>query len=304
MKKYVGSTECITIPEGITVIGCNAFAFCSDITEVTVPDTVTDIGESAFYDCENLRSIVIPDSVTNIGDRAFYNCRNLTAISVPDAVSSIGEYVFSACHSLTDITLSKRITQITHGMFFRSKGLISYAVPVSVTEIKEDAFCFCVNLKSIRLHSSVTSISPRAFIGTDIRDFILPGDVYEYSGSVYETVFNSLLYTKHGTAVLASFLRYAPDSIIRTAEVYKMIEDCRGGILRYAVSTDDIAVLQRLLSMLAVPCLDLLNEYIEYANGATACTAYLLNYKNTHYTAEEQDRAETFKIEEALDQEK
>lgn len=73
------------------------------ITSVTIPEGVTDIGQNAFYNCSSLTSITIPDSVTIIGTCAFYNCTSLTSITIPDSVAVIGEAVFYGCSSLTTI---------------------------------------------------------------------------------------------------------------------------------------------------------------------------------------------------------
>ena len=45
---------------------------------VTIPEGVTSIGEEAFRWCEKLTTITIPDSITSIGYRAFSYCKNLT----------------------------------------------------------------------------------------------------------------------------------------------------------------------------------------------------------------------------------
>mmetsp|Transcript_3871 Transcript_3871/g.8456 ORF Transcript_3871/g.8456 Transcript_3871/m.8456 type:complete len:80 (+) Transcript_3871:136-375(+) len=62
----------VTIGNGVTSIGSNAFFWCKSLTSVTIPDSVTILHENAFYQCESLTSVTIPDSVTSIGDvRAF-----------------------------------------------------------------------------------------------------------------------------------------------------------------------------------------------------------------------------------------
>ncbi len=50
------------------------------IYSVTIENGVTSIGSDAFYRCYNLTSITIPDSVTSINTRAFYDCDALTNV--------------------------------------------------------------------------------------------------------------------------------------------------------------------------------------------------------------------------------
>ena len=82
LTKYTGDGGDVTIPDGVTSIGDNAFYGCSGLTSITIPDSMTSIGEYAFGNCSNLTSITIPTNVTSIGDDAFYFCNSLTAINV------------------------------------------------------------------------------------------------------------------------------------------------------------------------------------------------------------------------------
>lgn len=47
----------VTIPEGVTSIGDDAFRDCSSLASVTIGNGVTSIGGSAFYFCENLATV-------------------------------------------------------------------------------------------------------------------------------------------------------------------------------------------------------------------------------------------------------
>ena len=69
-----------TIPDSVTTIGDEAFAYCYSLTSVTIPDSVTTIGYGVFDSCSNLTSVTIGDSVTTIGNYAFYNCTSLTSV--------------------------------------------------------------------------------------------------------------------------------------------------------------------------------------------------------------------------------
>ena len=64
--------------DGKTVIGVND----RSVKSITIPDGVTSIGEEAFENCNALESITIPDSVTTIGESAFRECTSLTSITV------------------------------------------------------------------------------------------------------------------------------------------------------------------------------------------------------------------------------
>ena len=77
-----GKTGTYKIPNSVTRIGDDAFAYCSKLTSVTIPNSVTSIGESAFRFCDCLTGVTIPDSVTSIGGDAFDSCDSLTDIYI------------------------------------------------------------------------------------------------------------------------------------------------------------------------------------------------------------------------------
>ncbi len=68
----------LVLPQGIAVIGNNAFANCIGIQgELNIPDNCVIIGEYAFSDCSGLMDIRIGKSVREIGAYAFYGCYGL-----------------------------------------------------------------------------------------------------------------------------------------------------------------------------------------------------------------------------------
>jgi len=67
-KVYDSRNDCNALIETATdslIIGSNS---------TVIPDGVKIIGQNAFCDCTGLTSVVIPNSVTTIGDDAFYGC--------------------------------------------------------------------------------------------------------------------------------------------------------------------------------------------------------------------------------------
>ncbi|MBQ3071914.1 MAG: leucine-rich repeat protein, partial [Oscillospiraceae bacterium] len=86
---YCGVAGVVTIPDGVTKIGVDAFKGCTGLTSIAIPDSVTKIGRRAFHNCAGLTSVVIPDSVTEIGEDAFKGCAGLTSVVIPDNITAL-----------------------------------------------------------------------------------------------------------------------------------------------------------------------------------------------------------------------
>lgn len=101
----------VTIPDSVTSIPDDAFAFCSQLTNISIPNSVTFIGFAAFNSCTSLKSITLPSSLSTIQSSAFYNCGNLETIRIPVSVTFIGNYAFAGCPSSMIVTYSGSKTQ-------------------------------------------------------------------------------------------------------------------------------------------------------------------------------------------------
>ena len=149
----------------VTVIGEEAFSWCSELTAVTIPNSVIYISKKAFSGCYGLTSITIPNSVTSIGESAFDNCSGLTDITIPNSVMSIGKWAFSWCLGLTSVTIPNSVTSIGERAFNNCNGLTTVTIPNSVTTIGDEAFYWCAQLMSVAIPNSVISIGDYAFSG-------------------------------------------------------------------------------------------------------------------------------------------
>ena len=61
------------IPDSVTEIAADAFAFCRNLTEVTLPKNLQKIGRESFYQCSSLQDMIFTSSAPEFDGNAFYN---------------------------------------------------------------------------------------------------------------------------------------------------------------------------------------------------------------------------------------
>ena len=208
--KYKGKASEVVIPNGVTVIGDEAFKERKSLKEVQIPNGVTSIGKLAFYFCSNLTSIIIPDSVTKIGKYAFRDCRKLTSVRLPESVTLIDDYIFYGCSSLTEITIPNSVTSIGSSAFSGCSSLTEITIPDSVTSIGSSAFGECIRLTAIAIPNSVTSIEREAFSHCrDVESIVVATDNPTYKSQ------NNCILTKDGkTLVLGCKNSIIPEGVV------------------------------------------------------------------------------------------
>lgn len=169
--KYVGATafrtcetlRSITLPEGITLLGNQAFMSCPSLVSVQLPSTLKSIGTDAFYGCTLLKEITLPEGLTTIGSGVFYECDSLTAMAIPDSVTELSWQVFTYCNNLESVTLSNNLTVIEEKMFMGCSALKSVYIGDKVEQIKLQAFSACSSLPTLTVPASVTLVDDASF---------------------------------------------------------------------------------------------------------------------------------------------
>ncbi len=187
-NKLVAGCNKSVIPEGVVIIGYEAFSQRSGLQSINIPNTVTTIEEYAFPGCDSVINISIPNSVTSIGQSALSCCNPLlesivvaegnpiydsrnncnalieTATNVlilgcknsviPDGIDSIGDYAFKECSNLATIVIPNSVTKIGSGVFQHCSNLHSINIPSEVSYIGDFAFSSCYNLISVTCEAS------------------------------------------------------------------------------------------------------------------------------------------------------
>ena len=144
---YVGAGGDVTVPNGVTEIGVDAFYNNKTIGRVTLPEGVTTVSYSAFRR-SSVTEIALPSTLETIGNHAFYQCASLMTLETPDALTSIGEYAFQECKALETIEFGTGLTEIGQCAFYDCDSLTAVTLPDGVASLEYRAFAYSNALTS------------------------------------------------------------------------------------------------------------------------------------------------------------
>lgn len=159
------------------------------INKVSVMEGVTSIGEQAFYGFANLSEIELPDTLVKTGCNIITNCPKLTRVTVPKNVSSID----TLPNSFYNLNLSEIIVDEENQYYASYEGCLYskdfselLLVPAQKTLIPFHSntqkigrySCICAKVTSVTLPSTVTSIEDKAFAEcTNLTEFNMTDNV-------------------------------------------------------------------------------------------------------------------------------
>lgn len=167
----------------VTGIVQGAFRSC-DFQTITLPDTITEIEEEAFAYCDQLKTFTLPYGVTEIKDSAFIDCRKMTyflyknedgaVVSTNDKITSIGSHAFASCVSLLDFSFSTVLQEIKECAFQKCTSFTriylpsatytgSSTTPDNPYTIEKYAFADCSKLEFVYFEKNLTSVNSYAF---------------------------------------------------------------------------------------------------------------------------------------------
>ena len=178
----------VVLPETITTINLQAFAYCESLTEVVLNNGLTTIGNSAFFHCDNLATLTLPSSLQTIGSSAFSGCQKLESLTIPAGVKSglkaaLTNYPHTDALTFEDGSPYSVITGVLYnGLTMEGwidTNVTDIVVPDGVKEIPSQAFGGPVatnpSITSIVLPDSVERIGQNAFQNSDISSVNLSG---------------------------------------------------------------------------------------------------------------------------------
>ncbi len=215
LVSYSGTESTVTVPDGVRIIGKEAFKNNDYILNVVLPDSVEEIGSRAFYDCNNLQTVRVPETMRAIGAEAFYRCTALTSLGlddkgvipkgltaiesksfyfckllqgdlvIPDTVTTIGASAFDFCSSLTAITMSDSVTELDAAgyQFEQCASVKKIVLSANLTTLPKNCFFSCSSLEEIPDLKNVTRIERACFQHADKVTAITIPETVTYLGN-------------------------------------------------------------------------------------------------------------------------
>ncbi len=191
------------IPDGVLVIGDNAFAGQKNITSVTVPNSVQCLEKGAFFGCKKLVNVifeggndntdlVIDDANSSSKDGAFAQTA-ISEIAFPSRLVALGSYAFYKANDIANVTF---------GAGSRLQTIGQYALGYDNSSSKS-------KLKSIALPNTVTIIGKYAFSKTGLESIEVPASVTEIGNYAFQSCTDLVTVTFADNCELKTIYDYA-----------------------------------------------------------------------------------------------
>lgn len=298
------SLRAIAIPKNVNYVSGGSFCGCESLEEITVdeenqfytaidnvlfekdksvlikyapakkeksysvPKGVVEISYDVFTDASSLESVEIPEGVERIYSSAFENCKALKSVTLPQSLEALVFSVFENCTSLKSIVIPKKVKSLPACTFENCQSLEYVEIQNESIEISEAAFTGCDSLKCVRL--------PSTFNQT--------------------TDWWTKRFSQEVIAVSAI------ENLNKDTKIVKYLQKDKYSIIDNLTKAKRLDLVSQMLDKSPKISLATINGMIDYVSGlgSVEANSALLDYKNKHFTREEEERLEKIELDKSL----
>lgn len=302
----------------IEFLGKGAFHNCPELKAVIL--NLADIPESAFSSCRKLSGVTL-NGVKTIGNSAFSECAALTRINLPEGLEEIGAHAFAKC-GLKQVVVPKSVRKVNNESFSCCPDITVYD-SIDPDAKAANAYCDDCNGSPNSLvgfigigpswamwqcaanHSWVDHRITVRSAETDEIKFMIPmvsdprqrsyyctltsswGKNAGFNFDALDTFFPNIKGAPIKLEVAVSRLRYPVELNDSQREAYiSYLTRAAKDLVKSCIDRDDMDTLL-LCEPFGILKKNNIDDLLEYASkkNAVSFSAYLLEYKNTHFAA-------------------
>lgn len=214
---------------GLTEINANAFANCSNLTDISIPAKVRIIGENAFAGTTNLGDVLAEDNseLYMIGVGAFKNS-GIKHLNKADNIEFIRNEAFMNCDHLYSLTMPSTLKTIATRAFYNCTSL-NILLPRSVSSISGYAFYGCKNMKQAQYLGSddvKLTIADHAFRNSAVPNITICTTSFSFTSSFYSgTPSNFICYIDHSIyhSAVEYYAKTWPEEEVKQMKPFSLI---------------------------------------------------------------------------------
>ena len=150
--KYLGNSEVVIVPEGVSILSPSLFWDNQTIREVRLPDSLISISGDTFYNCANLEKVNIPPNCKFMGNNPFAGCSKIKITNE------------SLYFNLVDgVLYNKDFTRLIYCQISNTNK--KYIIDSRCKILGKHSFYLCNNLKEVEIPESVIKMENNPFSG-------------------------------------------------------------------------------------------------------------------------------------------
>lgn len=219
VTEYLGDDISVTIPEGITGIGENAFRNKTNLSFINLPLSLEHVDKNAFNGCSSLKNIYYPGGIMRDKDPSvasgneFFTSSTVTVLRDYCGTNAYWTYNPNTCEltisgegkiqdfsgseeifapwaevmkSIKKLTVNEGITHLGNYAFLRASSLAQVSLPSTLENIGIQAFCHCEKLKDLTIKSTSYTMEDHAFSDcTSLESFEIPYGTTKLNDSLF-----------------------------------------------------------------------------------------------------------------------